>query len=80
MGLLENNKEKFLAQETSVSKMPARMATKLLQLLPFKEKVVHALKEYEVVARIHFCIWFIQATRDGEADPHLGLFCDEARF
>ena len=79
MGLLENITESFLAQETGVSKIPARRATKLLQLLLCKEKVVHALKEHDRFARIHSCICFIQAVRDGEADPQLVLFCDEAR-
>jgi hypothetical protein len=79
MGLLENITENFGAQETSVSKMPASRATKMLQLLPCKEKVVRVLKEHDRVARIHFCIWFIQAARDGKTDTQLVLFCDEAR-
>ena len=69
MGLLENITENFLAQETSLSKMPERRATKWLQLLPWKGKLVHALKEHDRVARIHFCVSFIQAARDGKADP-----------
>lgn len=72
--------ENFLPQETSVSKLSAVRAIKLLQLLPCNEKVVHALKEHDRVARIHFCVWFIKAARDGEADPPLVLFCDEVRF
>jgi len=51
----------------------------MLQLLPCKENVVHVLKEHNRVARIHFSIWLIQAARDGETDPRLVLFCDEAR-
>jgi hypothetical protein len=80
IGLLENITENLLDQETSFSKMGVRRDTKLLQLLPCKEKVAHALKEHDRVARRHFCICFIQVQRDGEADPQLVLFCDVARF
>jgi hypothetical protein len=80
MSLLENVAETFSAQGTSVSKTSARRATKLLQLLLCKATVVHALKEHDPVARIHFCNWFLQSVHDGEVDPQLAFFFDEAWF
>jgi hypothetical protein len=64
----------------SFSKSAARKATKLLKLRPYKTKVVYALKEHDPVARIHFYNWFLQSVHDGEVDPQLVFFSDEAWF
>jgi hypothetical protein len=42
--------------------------------------VVHALKEHDPVRRIRFCDWFLQSVLDGEVDPQLVFFSDEAWF
>lgn len=42
--------------------------------------VVHALKEHDLVARIHFCNWFHQSAHNGEVYPQLMFFYDEAWF
>jgi hypothetical protein len=59
MSLLENVSENFSALETSVLKLSAQMATKLLQLEPCKTTVVIALKEHGPVARIQFFNLFL---------------------
>jgi hypothetical protein len=69
-----------LAQETGVSKTSARSATKLLKLRPYRTVVVYALKARDPVARSNFCNWFLQPVHDGEVDPQLLLFSDEAWF
>lgn len=56
-------------QEPGVLKTFARRATKLLELLPCKTFIVYALKELGLVARIHFCNWFLQSIHVGEVDP-----------
>jgi hypothetical protein len=37
-----------------------------LQLRPFKATEVHAWKEHDPVARIHFANWFLQSVYEGE--------------
>jgi hypothetical protein len=68
MSLLENV-ENLSAQETSVAKTSARKSKKLIQLQPCKAMLVHALKEHDPVARIHFCNRFLPSVHDGEVDP-----------
>jgi hypothetical protein len=51
-----------------------------LKLQSYKTTVVHALKEYDLVARINFCNWFLWSVHDGEFDPQLVFFSDEAWF
>jgi hypothetical protein len=60
---------KCLAQEMSISKSSSQKATKLLKLRPYNTTVVHALKEHDPVARIHFYNWFLQSVHDGVVDP-----------
>jgi hypothetical protein len=64
----------------SVSKMSGQKATNLLQLWSCKTLIVHALKEHDPVARIHFCNWFLRSVYDGEVDPQLVFFLNEAWF
>jgi hypothetical protein len=42
--------------------------------------VADALKEHDLVARIHFCNWFLQSVYDGEVDPQFVFFSSEAWF
>jgi hypothetical protein len=42
--------------------------------------VVHALKEQDLVARIHFCNWFLQSAHNGEVYPQLKFSYVEAWF
>ena len=56
------------------------MATKLLQLRPCKRTVVNGLVEHDPDARIHFCNLFLWSVQDGEVDPRLVFFTDEACF
>jgi hypothetical protein len=42
--------------------------------------IVHALKEYGLVAKIHFYSWFLRSAHNGEAYPQLVFFCDEGWF
>jgi len=56
------------------------MATKLLQLRPCKATVVNVLMEHDPVARIHFCYLFLWSVQDGEVDPQLVFFTDDACF
>jgi hypothetical protein len=51
--------------------MSARKATKLLHPRPCKGTVVHALKELDPFARIHFCNRFLQSVHDAEVDLDL---------
>jgi hypothetical protein len=71
---------KHLAQETGVSKSSARMATHLLNLRPYKTTVIHALQPHNPASRFHFCSRFLQSVVEGEIDPQLTFFSDEARF
>jgi hypothetical protein len=71
---------KCLAQETRVSKSSARRATQLLKLRPYKTTVIHTLQQREPASRAHFCNWFLQTVIDGEIDPQLTFFSDEAWF
>jgi len=54
MSLLENVTKNFAAQETSVLKISAQRATKLLQLWLCKATVIRASKKHDPAARIHF--------------------------
>jgi hypothetical protein len=42
--------------------------------------LLHALKKQDLVARIHFCNWFLHSVQDGEVEPQLVFFSDEAWF
>jgi hypothetical protein len=42
--------------------------------------VVHALKENDPIVRTIFCNWFLRSVHDGEMDPHLVFFPNEAWF
>jgi len=44
-----------------------------------RQIVVHALKEHDPVARIHFCNWFLPAVHDGEVDPVIH-FCTTCSY
>jgi hypothetical protein len=62
----------FLNQPFSAVTTTSR-ATKLLWLQSYKTMAVHALKEYDLVDRIHFC-WFLQSVHVGQVDPQLAFF------
>ena len=36
--------------------------------------VVHALKEHDLIGRLHFYSQFLQSVHDGEVEPHLVFF------
>jgi hypothetical protein len=56
------------------------MATQLLKLGPYKTTIIHALQQRDPASRVHFCIWYLQSVVEGEIDPQLTFFSDEARF
>jgi hypothetical protein len=70
---LENSPRKSL-------KRLARNATKLLKLKPYKSRQVHELQPRDPASRVNFCNWMLQSIHDGEIDPNLILFSDEAWF
>jgi hypothetical protein len=51
-----------------------------LFLWPYKTMIFHALKEHDLVARIIFCYWFLWSIHDGEVDPQLVFFSNDAWF
>jgi hypothetical protein len=38
------------------------------------------LKLQDPASKVHFCSWFLQSVIEGEIDPHLTFFSDEALF
>jgi hypothetical protein len=71
---------KPLAQETGVSKSSAKTATQLLQVEPCKTVVIHDLQPRVPDSKDHFCSWFLESVVEGEIDPQLTFFSDEAWF
>jgi hypothetical protein len=71
---------KRLAQESGVSKSSARRATQLLKLRPRKTKAINALQLRNSPSRVYFCSWFLKSVVEGEIDPQLIFFSDEAWF
>jgi hypothetical protein len=72
---------KRLAKEIEVSKSIAKRAAQLLKLRPYKiTSSTHALQTCDPASRVHFCSWFLQSVVEGETDPQLTLFSDEAWF
>jgi hypothetical protein len=69
---------KCLAQETGVSKSNARIATELLKLRPYNTTAIHALQPFNPTSRVQFCSQFLRSVTEGEIDPQLTLFSDEA--
>jgi hypothetical protein len=69
---------KRLAQKTGVSMSSARRATQLQKLRPYKIAVIHALQPRDPAGRVHFCSWFLQPVVEGDINPQLTLFFDEA--
>jgi hypothetical protein len=41
---------------------------------------MHALQPRDPLSWVHVCSWFLQSIAEGEADPQLTFFPDEARF
>jgi hypothetical protein len=71
---------RHLEQEISISKSSAAKAAKLLKLWSYKVTVVQALQPRDSASRINFCNWFLQTVHEGEVDPHLTSFSEEAWF
>jgi hypothetical protein len=63
-----------------MSKFSARRATQLPKLRPYKTTAIHALKLQVPAAKVHFCSWFLQSVIEGEIDPNVTFFPDEAWF
>jgi hypothetical protein len=63
-----------------MSEPSARRVTQLLKLRPYKTRVIHALQPCDPAGRVHFSSWFLQAVIEGEIDPQLPFFSDEAWF
>jgi hypothetical protein len=63
-----------------VSKSNARRAKQLLKFRSYKTTTNHALQPRDPASRVRFCSWFLQSVVEGEIDPQLTLFSDEARF
>jgi hypothetical protein len=63
-----------------VSESSARRATQLLKLRCYKTYVIHALHLLNPASRVHFCSWFLQSVVEGDIDPQLTFFSDEAWF
>jgi hypothetical protein len=58
----------------------ARTATQLLKLRPFKTTAIHTLQPHDSASRVCFCSWFLQSVVEGEVNPQLTFFSDEAWF
>jgi hypothetical protein len=71
---------KCLAQKTGVTRSSARTATELLNLTPCKTTVINALQPRDPTSGVHFCSWFLQSAVEGEIDPQLTFFSDDAWF
>jgi hypothetical protein len=71
---------KRLAQEIGASKSSAKTATQLLQLIPYKTTVIHALQLHDPPSKAQFCSWFLQSAVKGKINPQLTFFSDEACF
>jgi hypothetical protein len=71
---------KRLAQETGASESSARSWTQFLKLKTYKPPVIHALQPSDLARGVHFCSWFLQSVGEGEIDPQLILYSDEAWF
>jgi hypothetical protein len=76
---LEHKSLKRLAEETGVSESSARMAIQLPKLRRYKT-VIHALQPRDSASSVHFCSWFLQSFLEGEINPQLAFFSDEALF
>jgi hypothetical protein len=63
-----------------VSKASERTATQLLKPTPYKTTLFHALQTRDPASRVPFCGWFLQSVVEGEIDPQLAFFSDEAWF
>jgi hypothetical protein len=63
-----------------MSRLRTRSATQLLKLIPSKTTVIHAMQPRDPTRRVYFCSWFLQFVAEGELDPQLTFFPDEARF
>jgi hypothetical protein len=71
---------KRLAQKTGVSKPSTRMATKFLNLRPYKTTAIHALQPCDPASRVQFCSRFLWFVIEAEIALQLELFSDEAWF
>jgi hypothetical protein len=70
-----------LALVTGVSKSLARTATKLMKLTSIKTtNSGHELQQRDRANRMNFCDWILRSVRDGETEPQLMFFTDEAWF
>jgi hypothetical protein len=83
-GRLEHTPRKSLerlVQETGVSKPSTREATQLLKLRPYKTAIHACLAAARSSQKdLFFCSWFLQPVIEGEIDPQLTFFSDEAWF
>jgi hypothetical protein len=79
---LEHTPRKSLKHlaKTGVSKSSARKATQLLQLRPYQTTAIQALQQRDPASRVHFCCWFLPSVVEGEIDPKLIFFSDDAWF
>jgi hypothetical protein len=80
---LEHKPRKSLkcpAQGTKVSKSSARTATQLLKLRPYTTTVIRALQPRDPASRVRFRSSLLQSVIEGEIDPQLTFFSDEAWF
>jgi hypothetical protein len=41
---------------------------------------MHVSQPHDPASRVYFCSWFLQSVVEGEIDPHLTFFSDEAWF
>lgn len=69
-----------LSQQMDVSLSSARKATKLLRLHAYKTTVVHSLQPADHGPRMVFSNWITNAVCNGEVDPEMTFFTDEAWF
>jgi hypothetical protein len=64
-----------------MSKSSARTVTQLLKLRSHETTANHARHAAARSSyRVHFCSWFLQPVIEGEIDPQLTFFSDEAWF
>jgi hypothetical protein len=52
----------------------------VLKLRPYKTTVIHALQPLDPASKVYFYSWFLQPVFEGEIDPQLTFFSDEAWF
>lgn len=71
---------KFLSSGEECFKNVSTKGHKIVTIVTCMAMIVYALKEHDLVAKIHCYSWFLQSAHNGEVYPQLVFFCDEGWF